>query len=165
MPYCTNCGGQVKDVYHYCGSCGQALSDLAESEDKSPMGVNREGFLSLRSLSYVDDLLLGEQELDRDSVLYTRLSQEVNAAFADLTRLAMVRDLDLFHLWIAGFHDTEFNSLSEDMSTTQFRDLLAAMGLGRTLQMYDESFHTEFEDEFSDRLQKISEFAEEELDS
>jgi len=31
---------------------------------------------SLRSLSYVNDLLNGEQELDRDSVSYTQLSRE-----------------------------------------------------------------------------------------
>ncbi|WP_152423907.1 zinc-ribbon domain-containing protein [Natronobacterium lacisalsi] len=28
MPYCPNCGDQVKDIHHYCGSCGQALSDI-----------------------------------------------------------------------------------------------------------------------------------------
>jgi len=62
MPHCPNCGDRVKDVHYYCGSCGQALSDIAESENDPPMAADREGFLSLRSLSYVNDLLNGEQE-------------------------------------------------------------------------------------------------------
>lgn len=48
MPYCPNCGDQVKDIHYYCGLCGQALSDIAESENDPPMTVDREGFLSLR---------------------------------------------------------------------------------------------------------------------
>lgn len=83
MPYCPNCGSQVKVVHHYCGSCGQALSDIAESKADPPMAIDREGFLSMRSLSYVNDLLKGEQELDHNSVSYTQLSRDVSAAFAD----------------------------------------------------------------------------------
>lgn len=52
MPYCPNCGSQIKAVHHYCGSCGQVLSEIAESESDPPMAVDRDGFLSLRSLSY-----------------------------------------------------------------------------------------------------------------
>jgi hypothetical protein len=51
------------------------------------------------------------------------------------------------------------------MNSNQFRDWLAAIGLSRTLRMYNESLHTEFEDEFDERLQKLLEIAEEELDS
>lgn len=165
MPYCPNCGDQVKDIHHYCGSCGQALSDIAESENEPPMAVDREGFLSLRSLSYVNNLLNGEQDLDRDSVSYTQLSREVSAAFADFARLAMIKDLDLLQLWAAGSSSEGLNTPVEDMSSNQFRDWLAAIGLSRTLRMYDESLHTEFEDDFNERLQKLLEIAGEELDS
>ncbi|APX00312.1 MULTISPECIES: hypothetical protein [Natrialbaceae] len=129
------------------------------------MAVDREGFLSLRSLSYVNNLLNGEQELDRDSVSYTQLSREVSAAFADLARLAMVKELDLLQLWAAGSSSTALDTPVEDMSSNQFRDWLAAIGLSRTLRMYDESLHTEFEDDFNERLQKLLEIAGEELDS
>ncbi|MDL0128993.1 zinc ribbon domain-containing protein, partial [Halobacterium salinarum] len=95
MPYCPNCGSQVKAVHHYCGSCGRALSDIAESELDPPMAMDREGFLSMRSLSYVNELLEGERELDHNSVSYTQLCRDVSAAFADFARLAMVKDLDL----------------------------------------------------------------------
>jgi hypothetical protein len=98
MPHCPNCGSQVKVVHHYCSACGQALSDIAESEADPPMAVDTEGFLSMRSLSYVNGLVTGEQDLDRDSVSYTQLSREVSAAFADFARLAMVDDLDLLQL-------------------------------------------------------------------
>ncbi len=165
MPYCPNCGDQVKDIHHYCGSCGQALSDIAESENEPPMAVDRKGFLSLRSLSYVNNLLNGEQDLDRDSVSYTQLSREVSAAFADFARLAMIKDLDLLQLWAAGSSSEGLNTPVEDMSSNQFRDWLAAIGLSRTLRMYDESLHTGFEDDFNERLQKLLEIAGEELDS
>ncbi|AJF27849.1 hypothetical protein SG26_18925 (plasmid) [Haloarcula sp. CBA1115] len=128
------------------------------------MAVDRDGFLSLRSLSYVNELLNGERELDRDSVSYTQLSREVSAAFADFARLAMVNDLDLLQLWAAGSNTDALSISVEEMNSNQFRDWLAAIGLGRTLRMYDDSLHTEFEDEFNDRLQKLIEFANEELD-
>jgi len=163
MPYCSNCGNQVKEIHHYCGSCGQALSDIAGSETDPPMAIERKGFLSMRSLSYVNELLAGEQELNHDSVSYKQLSRDLSAAFADFARLAMVNDLDLLHLWAAG-SDTNALSMSvDDMNSNQFRDWLAAIGLGRTLRMYDDALHTEFEDQFNDRLQKLIEFANEEL--
>ena len=130
MPYCPNCGSRVKAVHHYCGSCGQALSEIAESESDPPMAVDRDGFLSLRSLSYVNELLNGERELDRDSVSYTQLSREVSAAFADFARLAMVNDLDLLLLWAAGSNTNALSMSVDDMNSNQFRDWLAAIGLG-----------------------------------
>ena len=164
MLYCPNCGSRVKAVHHYCGSCGQALSEIAESESDPPMAVDRDGFLSVRSLSYVNELLNGERELDRDSVSYTQLSREVSAAFADFARLAMVNDLDLLLLWAAGSNTDALSMSVDEMNSNQFRDWLAAIGLGRTLRMYDDALHTEFEDQFNDRLQKLIEFANEELD-
>lgn len=164
MPYCPNCGSSVKAIHHFCGSCGQALSEIAESESDPPMAVDRDGFLSLRSLSYVNELLNGERELNRDSVSYTQLSREVSAAFADFARLAMVKDLDLLQLWAAGSNTDALSMSVEEMNSNQFRDWLAAIGLGRILRMYDDALHTEFEDEFNDRLQKLIEFANKELD-
>jgi len=164
MPYCPNCGSQIKAVHHYCGSCGQALSEIADSESNPPMAVDRAGFLSLRSLSYVNELLGGDQELDRDSVSYTQLSQEVSAALADFARLAMVNDIDLLLLWATGSNTNALSESVDNMNNNQFNEWLAAIGLGRTLRMYDDALHTEFEDEFNDRLQKLIEVANEELD-
>jgi len=128
------------------------------------MAMDRDGFLSLRSLTYVNELVGGERELDRDSVSYTALSREVRAAFADFARLAMVEDLDLLQLWTAGSNTDALDMSVDDMNSNQFRDWLAATGLARTLRMYDDSLHTEFEDEFNDRLQKLIELADEEFD-
>lgn len=128
------------------------------------MAVDRDGFLSLRSLSYVNELLSGEQELDRDSVSYTQLSQEVSAALADFARLAMVNDLDLLQLWAAGSNTDTLSRSIDDLNNDQFNQWLAAIGLGGTLQVYDDALHTEFEDEFNDRLQKLIEVANEKLD-
>jgi hypothetical protein len=163
MPYCPNCGSRVKEVHHYCGSCGQALSDIAESETDPPMTMERDGFLSMRSLSYVNELLEGEQELNHDSVSYTQLSRDMSAAFSDFARLAMVKDLDLLHLWATGSNTNALSMSVDDMNSNQFRDWLAAIGMGRILRMYDDALQTEFEDQFNDRLQKLIEFADEEL--
>ncbi|ELY49081.1 hypothetical protein C494_08782 [Natronorubrum bangense JCM 10635] len=76
----------------------------------------------------------------------------------------MVNDLDLLHLWAAGSNTDSLSISVDDMNSDQFRDWLAAIGLGRTLRMYDDALHTEFEDEFNDRLQKLIEFVNEELD-
>ena len=162
MSYCPNCGSRVKAVHHYCGSCGQALSEIAESESDPPMAVDRDGFLSLRSLSYINELLSGEQELDRDSVSYTQLSQDVNAALADFARLAVVEDLDLLLLWAAGSNTDVLNKSIDDLNNNQFQEWLAAIGLGRVLQMYDDALHTEFKDEFDNRIHKLIEVANEE---
>ena len=118
----------------------------------------------MRSLSYVNELVGGEREIDHNSVSYMQLSRDVRAAFADFARLAMVTDLDLLHLWAAGSNTDALSLSVEDMNSNQFRDWLAAIGLGRTLRMYDDALHTEFEDQFNDRLQKLIEVANEELD-
>jgi hypothetical protein len=128
------------------------------------MAVDREGFLSMRSLSYVNDLLKGEQELDHNSVSYVQLSRDVSAAFADFARLAMLDDLDLLHLWASGSNTNALSMSVDEMDSKQFREWLAAMGMGRTLRMYDDALQTEFEDQFNDRLQKLIEFANEEID-
>ena len=115
-------------------------------------------------MSYVNDLLEGKRELDHDSVSYTQLSRDVSAAFVDFAQLAMVKDLDLLHLWAAGSNTDALSMSVDDMNSNQFRDWLAAIGLGRTLRLYDDAFHTEFKDKFNDRLQKLIEIANEELD-
>jgi hypothetical protein len=138
---------------------------MADSEVDPPMAMDREGFLSMRSLSYVTELLDGEQELDHDSVSYSQLSQDVNAAFADFARLAMVEDIDLLHLWSAGLNKDALSKSVDEMNSNQFQEWLAAIGLGRTLQLYDDSLHTEFENQFNDRLQELIDVVNEELDN
>jgi len=106
----------------------------------------------MRSISYINEILDEERELDYNSVSYTQLSREVSTAFADFARLAMVKDLDLLHLWAAGLNTDALSSSVENMNSGQFKDWLAAIGLGRTLRMYDDSLHTDFEDQFDARL-------------
>ena len=76
----------------------------------------------------------------------------------------MVNDLDLLQLWATGSNTDALSKSVDDMNNNQFHEWLAAIGLGRTLRMYDDALYTEFEDEFNDRLQKLIEFAKEELD-
>jgi len=88
----------------------------------------------------------------------------VSAAFADFARLAIVNDLDLLQLWATGSNTDALSKSVDDMNNNQFNEWLAAIGLGRTLRMYDDALHTEFEDEFHERLKKLIEVANEEID-
>lgn len=158
MAYCPNCGSQVKDSHHYCGTCGKGLSESSKLEDESPLEVNRDGFLSRRSIKYVNELLNGERKLDYESVAFKQLSRDVNAGFADFARLSMVEDLNLLLLWMSGVNTESLTKSVEDMNTSQYQDRLGALGLIRTLRMYDDALQTEFEATFEDRLQDLIEF-------
>lgn len=68
MPYCPNCGSQIKAVHHYCESRGQVLSEIAASESITPIAVDKDEFLSLYSPSYVNELLKGVRERNRNLV-------------------------------------------------------------------------------------------------
>lgn len=76
----------------------------------------------------------------------------------------MVDDRDLLHLWASGSNTNALSMSVDEMNSNQFREWLAAMGMGRTLRMYDDALQTEFEDQFNDRLQKLIEFVNEEID-
>ena len=128
------------------------------------MAIDREGFLSPRALSYISALLSGEQTIDRESVSHKQLQRDVNAAFSDFARLAMVEDLNLLLLWASGSGSTSMDTPIEDMNSQQFQDWLASMGLIRTLQLYDDAFGTDFRAEFNEKWQEIIEIAREEID-
>lgn len=164
MPYCSNCGDHVGETHHYCGNCGQALSPIANTEEEAPTTIHRQGFLSNRSLSYITALAKGEQTLDRDTLSHKQLQREVNAAFADFARLATVDELNLLLLWANGSGSTPIGSSPEKMSTEEIENRLAAVGLFRTLKMYDDALGTDFRDEFNDRIQRFLELAEEHLE-
>lgn len=164
MPYCPNCGHQVDAVHHYCGSCGQALSETAASEGEAPLAMERDGFLSPRSVAYVTELRAGERELDRESTAYRQLAREVTGAFADFARLAMVTDFDLLVLWANGPNTGALGQPIADMNSSQLERVLSALGLARTLELYDDALGTEFTDEFLDRLQALNDAMAEQLD-
>lgn len=164
MPYCPNCGSRVEDVHHYCGSFGNALSSTAEAEDDSPMAVDREGFLSIRSVSYITDLLNGEQEVDRESVLHKQLQRDVAAGLADFSRLAVIDQLNLVLLWAGGTDSGTLEIPIEEMTNQQLRQRLAALGLSRTLRMYDNALGTTFEDQLNKAIESLVDEFEDTVD-
>jgi hypothetical protein len=164
MPYCPNCGSRVEDVHHYCGSCGNALSSTAEVEDDPPMAVDREGFLSMRSVSYITDLLNGEREVDRESVLHKQLQRDVAAGLADFSRLAVVDELNLVLLWAGGTDSGALEPPIEEITNQQLRQRLAALGLSRTLRMYDNALGTNFEDQLNEAIEGLVDEFEDTVD-
>ena len=88
----------------------------------------------------------------------------MSAAFGGFAHLGMVNDLDLLQLWATGSNTNALSKSVDDIDNNQFQKWLAAIGLGRTLRVYDDALHTEFEDGFNDRLQRLIGAANEDLD-
>lgn len=163
MPYCPNCGSRVEDV-HYCGSCGNALSSTAEAENDSPMAVDRDGLLSMRSVSYITYLLNGEREVDRKSVSHKQLQRDVAAGLADFSRLAVVDELTLVLLWAGGTDSGALEPPIEEITNQQLGQRLAALGLSRTLRMYDNALGANFEDQLTEAIEGIVDEFEDTVD-
>jgi hypothetical protein len=85
----------------------------------------------------VTESLGGERELSRESSASRQLAREVTGAFADFARLAMVTDLDLLVLWSNGPNTDALGEPVDELNTHQLEDVLAALGPGRTLELYD----------------------------
>jgi len=160
MPYCPNCGDQVKDEHFYCGSCGYPLTDEVDGDNdqRPPSGTaaSRQGFLSGRSEQYLIDVLNGDEELDLDKHGYSNLSRDVGAALADFAVLAAVEDINLLAL-IAD--NTTSTDLAEkppvELSRAETRDRLMLTGLFRIPKLYDQSFGTDWREDLSEQLEKL----------
>lgn len=67
----------VKDTYRYCGQCGQPLEDdIVDDHDGVPPSSRppaRPGFLSNRSIEYMNQLHKGEKEWDPELSGYAHL--------------------------------------------------------------------------------------------
>jgi hypothetical protein len=162
MPYCPNCGDQVKEEHHYCGQCGYPLADVDDADGIPPAGTaaSRRGFLSGRSLQYLVDVRKGEQELDPETVGYSNLSRDVGAGLADFAKVALVADVNLLALVLDNSSDAAV--LGEDverLNQRQVQERMMWMGLLRVPKLYDRAFGTEWDDEFSVRLEELSEKA------
>jgi len=163
MPYCPNCGDQVKQEHHYCGQCGYPLAEVGDETDQIPpsgTATSRQGFLSGRSIQYLTDVLNGEQELDSESVGYSNLSRDVGAGLADFAKIALVADINLLALVLDNSSDS--NVLGEDiqqLNRQQMRERMMWMGLLRVPRLYDRAFGTDWDEEFSNRLEELSEKA------
>ena len=165
MPYCPNCGDQMKDEHFYCGSCGYPLSDEVEDDDdqRPPSGTaaSRQGFLSGRSEQYLIDVLDGDEELDSDKHGYSNLSRDVGAALADFAVLAAVEDINL--LALVADNSTSTDLVDKDpvnLTRSERRDRLMWTGLFRVPELYDQSFGTEWRDDLSEQMTDLVEHVE-----
>lgn len=163
MPYCPNCGDQVKDEHHYCGQCGYPLAEVDDDADEIPpagTAASRQGFLSGRSLQYLVDVRKGEQELDPETVGYSNLSRDVGAGLADFAKVSLVADINLLALVLDNSSDADvLREDVEQLNRWQIQERMMWMGLLRVPKLYDRAFGTEWDDEFSKRLEELSEKA------
>jgi hypothetical protein len=84
MPYCPKID-PVKAVHYFCGSCGQALSEIAELETDPPMAIDRDGFPS-RSAFLRCMVELGIQNLTKDYLQNEEGTQDVGRSDAKTIR-------------------------------------------------------------------------------
>lgn len=165
MPYCPNCGGQIKAEHYYYGQCGYPLAEVEDEADQIPpsgTAASHQGFLSGRSMEYLTDVLNGEQELDPETVGYSNLSRDVGAGLADFAKVALLKDINLLALVLDNSSDADV--LSEDveqLNRWQVQERMMWMGLLRVPKLYDRSFGTEWDEESSERMEELSEKAEE----
>lgn len=157
MPYCPNCGDAVKDTYRYCGQCGQPLEDDIEHDNDGmpPSGrpPDRPGFLSDRSIEYINQLHKGEKEWDSELSGYAHLQRDVGGAFADLNLLTTVDELNVL-LLVADFtgDDDVLEKGWDQLNTYQRRQRSAWHGVFNAPQLYDDALGMEWKDELMDRV-------------
>lgn len=160
MPYCPNCGEGVGETHRYCTSCGQPVADeLTEDDDITPSGIatGREGFLSGRSIEYLSELMDDEAELDRESVQYRHLAQDVGNGLADFLQLGAVDDLNLLVLVLTSVQDQEVLTKEPDsLNRQQWRQRAAFEGFFTLPEIYDRSLGTEWRDEMSDKIAELT---------
>ena len=165
MSYCPNCGQQVKDEHYYCGQCGHPLAEIGGETDQIPptgAAESRRGFLSGRSMEYLTEILSEDRELNSETASYSNLSRDVGAGLADLATVALVEDINLLALVLDNTGDADV--LSQDvqqLTRSQMEERMMWMGLLLVPRLYDRAFGTEWDNEFSERLEEFSEKAAE----
>lgn len=165
MPYCPNCGTNVQAEHHYCGQCGYPLAEQAndDSDGLPPSGTaaSRQGFLSGRSIQYLNAVSTGDQSLDPDTVGYANLSRDIAPGLADFATVSTVEDLNLLSLLLT--HSSETNVFQTDfdqLNGSQRQERLMWLGFVRLPAMYDRILGTEWSAEFSDSLSDLIEEAQ-----
>jgi len=164
MPYCPNCGEGVGETHRYCTSCGQPVADeLTEDDDITPSGIatGRGGFLSGRSVEYLGELMDGEAELDRESVHYRHLARDVGNGLSDFLQLSTVDDLNLLVLVASSVRDHEvLTKKLDDLNRQERRQRAAFEGFFKLPEIYDRSLGTEWREEMSDTIAKLTDEVE-----
>lgn len=161
MPYCPNCSEGVGDTHRYCGRCGQPLGGGREDTDGIPpagTAGRRDGFLSGRSIVYLGDLMQGEAEIDRESIEYAQLAQDVGNGFADLLYVAAVEDINPLVLLAHNVSDSRILSTeSEALTSNQLHQQAMVTGFLKVPEIYDRALGTEWKDELTARLSDLVE--------
>ncbi|MFB6185573.1 MAG: zinc-ribbon domain-containing protein [Halobacteriaceae archaeon] len=158
MPYCPNCGEQVKSDYAYCQHCGFSLSEGNEiTSEEFPSSWNahsHQGFLSDRSLKYLHAILNENQEFETGTEGYQHLSRDVAAGLVDFCIVATVTDVNLLSLLL---HQTSDDAVLKKnprkMDSSERQERMMWMGFFRIPRLYDRTFDTEWADELKQKMQ------------
>ncbi|WP_254768400.1 hypothetical protein [Salinilacihabitans rarus] len=113
-------------------------------------------------MEYLTEILSEERELDSGTVGYSNLSRDIGAGLADIATVALVEDVNLLALVLDNTGDADV--LSQDiqqLNRSQIEERMMWMGLLLVPRLYDRAFGTEWDNEFSERLEELSEKAAE----
>ena len=105
MPYCTYCGETVKETHYYCGQCGESLTDQAESNNGPPPIRTPSGFLSWRSIEYINTAY--SEGVDEDHLGYARLEQELVSGIIDLSIVGALDDVNIFKTILSQYDEIQ----------------------------------------------------------
>ena len=153
MPYCTDCGNEVRDTHSYCRGCGTELTESQNpgtaSTDQAPVP----GFLTHESMEYLKEAI--EAGTDEEHPGHASLMRDVAAAFQDFAVIGKLDDLNLLEILASVAQSETYNETETE---------LMLLGFFRTVRLYDESFGTDWEDELLDQLTRAIDQAKADLE-
>ena len=153
MPYCTDCGNEVRDTHSYCRGCGRRLTESENSVSASTARAPEPGFLTHESMEYLREAL--ETGTDKEHPGHASLMRDIAAAFQDFAVFGKLDDLNLLEILASGAQSETYNETETE---------LMLLGFFRTIRLYDESFGTDWEDELLDQLTRAIDQAKADLE-
>lgn len=153
MPYCTDCGNEVRDTHSYCRQCGTQLTEGQNSGPASTAEAPEVGFLTHESMEYLKEAL--EAGTDEEHPGHASLMRDVAAAFQDFAVIGKLDELNLLEILASGAQSETYNETETE---------LMLLGFFRTVRLYDESFGTDWEDELLDQLTRAIDQAKADLE-
>ena len=157
MPYCTSCGNETEEDHRYCGSCGESLKNDNPPTQPPPTDP-WDGFLTVRSIKYIEEIYKGENELNTEDSGYYHLSQDVAAALAELGMVAKLDGVNLLEMmWERSSGSEIMRDDTDDLTDQETYERLMWLGFFRIPELYDNTIGTDWGDQLDEKLQSIIE--------
>lgn len=157
MPYCTGCGNETKEEHQYCGSCGEPLQE--DNSPSQPLPDDAwDGFLTVRSIEYMDESFNNGKALSTEDSGYQHLSQDVAVALAELGLVAKLDGVNLLRMmWERSSGSEIMREDTDSLTDQETYERLMWLGFFRIPELYDNTVGTDWGDQLVERLQSVFE--------